>query len=247
MTSRLILTVLLAAAMSACSPAAVTPNPTAENATALANANIGLTETRAAETPRPTSTRVMFGTATPLGTMPFGTILPDDATATAAAAGTALPVTGATATSSGGLPGYVGGTAIPTGAGFGTPLPLTPSVSNIDPACNRRLDMQAAGPRVALIVTNSADFPLSLTIGFSSKNSFGECGYLYWDRVNAGDRIVLDVPESHPELGDACYWVNALIRSKPSQQWLSEGGFCLTGGQRWVVDINMERIRLTPK
>jgi hypothetical protein len=69
---------------------------------------------------------------------------------------------------------------------------------------------------------------------------------MYWSRISAGERLVLDVPESHPEAGDACYWVNALIRSKPAQQWLSEGGFCLTSGQRWTVDISQSRIRLSP-
>ena len=116
-----------------------------------------------------------------------------------------------------------------------------PTQSSADD-CNHLLDMDAVGnARAKLLINNNTKGPVTLTIGWSTKNAFGQCGYLSWSNIGKNSSITVSVPQSGP-----CYWAYAWINDPKHQSTISQGGFCMNNPDKWVFDIGYDNIKLTP-
>jgi hypothetical protein len=256
MHGKLILTILIAAALAACVPLTASPPngpmATQQAATGLAMANGVLTATYAAVptkqrptlvpppqtpqgfqfggTPNIGSTGVPVTGATATAAPPSPTLAATTApfaSTTPAYPVTVMPTVGASATSS-----------IPNTGGIGTSLPQ----AGATPDCNHALDAAAAGPKVRLVIRNDTLGPITFSMGLSSPNSFGQCGYLAWAPIPKGSKIVVEVPQTRPNAGDACYWGYAQLQDPRNSGTISQSGICLTPSQRWVIGVGYNRI-----
>ena len=145
----------------------------------------------------------------------------------------------------------------PTEAASPTPLPsptpfelptlafaaptAAPTQSSADD-CNHLLDLSEAGnARAKLKINNNAKGPVTLTIGWSTKNAFGQCGYLSWSNISRNSSITVSVPQSGP-----CYWAYAWINDPKQNRNISGSGFCMNNPDKWVLDIDYNGFKLTP-
>lgn len=143
-------------------------------------------------------------------------------------------------------------TPIPTDTPFPTPTPMSlptlpsqPSPTAVsssggssgDP-CNALLDVSAAGPTFPLTVRNNTKGPITVTIGISSKNKFGQCGYLSWSNIPKGQSITAQVPQT---LGGVCYWAYAWINDPKQTGTVSGGGYCWNNSDKVILDVYYDR------
>lgn len=241
MPYKLFLIMLATTGLTACSAIPAPPiDLTAQGATALAGVNAMLTQTRVARpralrgTPLPPPTTppaVLFqGTQYPGGS---ATQAPPAATMSPATALTPLPVTGATP-----LP---------------SPLPVTGVTATAVPGlaatpdCSHVMNVAAAGSKVRVAIRNDSKGAVSFVIGLNRPNTFGQCGYIAWPPVPRSSKIVVEAPQSRPDLGDACYWAYALIDRPNAQTTITGTGFCLRPSQRWGFDISDTQISLSAR
>ena len=63
-------------------------------------------------------------------------------------------------------------------------MPTTAPTQSSGDDCNHLLDMSAVGnARSKLLINNNTKGPVTLTMGWSTKNPFGQCGYLSWSNI----------------------------------------------------------------
>ncbi len=134
--------------------------------------------------------------------------------------------------------------ALPTLQSFATPT--TPPSGGGSGDCNQPLDAKASGAQAPVMVRNDTKGPVTFTMGISSKNSFGQCGYMSWSNIPKGNSITVSVPINHTNQGDPCYWAYAWINDPQHQSNVSGGGFCINDGDKWTFDVGYDRIKLTP-
>ncbi len=218
---------LLLALLSACTPSAlITPaQQTAVAATGIAAANRMLTAVTGSQSPVP---------ATP--------------TATIVTASPGVPVTGATA-----VPATVMPSAVPTSGSSGI-VPNTGATPTVVPTqgavtgtgCGSPMNIGIAGPLATLWINNDTSDPINITMGVSSANSFGQCGFLTFGPIRVGQSVRVRVPVTQTSLGDACYWAWAVTTNTGRQTIISgdNAGYCITTPQRWVINVHSDRIRL---
>jgi hypothetical protein len=147
----------------------------------------------------------------------------------------------------------------PTEVPSPTPLPLptivelptlafeaptaAPTQSSADD-CNHLLDLNAVGnARAKLLINNNTKGPVTLTMGWSTKNAFGECGYLSWSNIPRNSSITVSVPQTG---SGPCYWAYAWINDSKQQTTVSGGGYCMNNTDKWTFDIGYENFKLTP-
>ncbi len=117
--------------------------------------------------------------------------------------------------------------------------------TSIAAECTHPLDVTAFGPTVPVVIKNNTRVSITVVMGLGVRNSAGQCGYLSWNNIAAGDVVTASVPQIDPTLGDPCYWINAWIRDSSHTASISDGGFCIDGPHRWIINVNYNRIRLT--
>ncbi len=110
--------------------------------------------------------------------------------------------------------------------------------------CNHPLDVAAAGPRATVLIKNHTNVPITFTMGLAGKSSFGQCGVLSWARIPGESSITVMVSQVRPGHGDSCYWAWALLQYPNRRATVSDGGFCISNGKKWVFNVNSDRIRL---
>ena len=128
------------------------------------------------------------------------------------------------------------------------PTPIFTSVgtaTSLAADCTHPLDVTAFGPTVPVLIKNNTRVSITVVMGLGARNSAGQCGYLSWNNIAAGEALTASVPEIDPTLGDPCYWINAWIRDLSHIASISDGGFCINGPHRWIINVNYNRIRLT--
>jgi len=131
--------------------------------------------------------------------------------------------------------------ALPTLA-FEAPT-AAPTQSSADD-CNHLLDLNSVGnARAKLLINNNTKGPVTLTMGWSTKNAFGQCGYLSWSNIGRNSSITAYVPQTG---GGPCYWAYAWINDPKQQTTVSGGGYCMNNPDKWTLDIGYENFRLTP-
>lgn len=139
-----------------------------------------------------------------------------------------------------------------------TPLPLPtlaaqptlPSLASPTTAstgsCNQLLDVAAAGPKANIVIKNDSKAPITFSMGFNKKNTFGQCGYMSW-AIGKAQSITVSMPQIRTNLGDACYWVYAWINDpKKPTQFGSNAVYCIDNGLKWTFDVTPTKITLTP-
>lgn len=139
-------------------------------------------------------------------------------------------------------------TPLPTVA----PLPTLPfNVPTVEPtksaseSCNQPFDLEATGnARAKLLIQNSTRGPATLTIGMSSKNAFGQCGYLSWSNIPKMSSIIVYVPQTGQ---GPCYWAYAWVNDPKQQRTLSPSSvYCMNNSDKWTMEITYDNILLTP-
>ena len=126
---------------------------------------------------------------------------------------------------------------------FASPTASSSSGSVQD--CKHPLDVAAAGPQTTLLIRNDTKAAVNFSMGWSSQNSFGECGYLGWP-IPRGNSITVAVPQTRTNQGDPCYWVYAWVNDPKHPTTVSDGGYCLNNTDKWTIDITYDRMKLTP-
>jgi hypothetical protein len=140
-----------------------------------------------------------------------------------------------------------------------TPMPLptlvvlptlagvaSPTAASTGGDCNHLLDVGASGPTANVVIKNNTKGPMTFTMGISTKNTFGQCGYMSWGNIPKGNSISVSVPQIRTNLGDTCYWTYAIINDPKKPSNASNGGFCIDNDQRWVFNVTYDKITLTP-
>ncbi len=226
---------LLLVLLSACTPSSlITPaQQTAVAATGMAAANGMLTAIPGSQTAVPSA---------------------PSATASAMAGTAGVPVTGSTS-----LPATVTPSAVPTNGSTAIvpntgATPTVPATGGAAPTqgvqtgtgCGTAMSISGAGPLATLWINNDTSSPVNLTMGISSANSFGQCGFLTFGPIKPGQSIRVRVPVTQTSLGDVCYWAWALITNQGRQVIVSgdSAGYCITTPTRWVINVHLDRIRL---
>lgn len=131
---------------------------------------------------------------------------------------------------------------LPTLANQTQPTPPSSGGSAGNP-CQSPLDVAASGPKTTLLIRNNTKGLVTITIGISTKNAFGQCGYLSWSNIPKGDSIRVEVPQTGP---GPCYWAYAWINDPKKTATVSGGGYCMNNADKWTMDIGYDLIKLTP-
>ncbi len=122
------------------------------------------------------------------------------------------------------------------------PSPTVAPTSGGADTCNHLLDVKSSGPSTTLNLRNKTNGPVTISIGLSTKNVFGQCGYLSW-QVGIRDSISVTVPQTGP---GPCYWAYAWINDPKKPSNASGGGYCMNTAATWQLDINYDTFVLTP-
>ncbi len=119
--------------------------------------------------------------------------------------------------------------------------PTTAPASN----CSGAMDVASAGPKAPIVIKNDAKAPITFIMGFSKKNTFGQCGSISWS-IGKGQSVSGEVPQVRTNFGDACYWTYVYVNgSKPNV--IDNGQFyCIDNGLKWVFDVTPTNVKLTP-
>ncbi len=112
--------------------------------------------------------------------------------------------------------------------------------------CNQPLDVAASGPKAPVVIQNTTKGPVTFSMGISSKNTFGQCGYMSWANIPHGNSISVSVPLIHTNMGDSCYWAYAWINDPKHPATVSAGGFCIDNQLKWTFVVSYDKIKLTP-
>lgn len=255
--------------LGACTPSGlITPaQQTAVAATAMAAANSVLTPAGSTQTAAPSTTATgSFTTSSPAvpvtgGTSPAITSTPSAGTTTNSTGSNGTNGTsgsnGSTgATGSGGFTttspsnssgGSNGSTGVIPNTGATSTVSGTTTTAGSANGCGGTLNVGAAGQTATVWINNDSSNPVNFTMGLASANSFGQCGFMTWGPIKAGQSLRVAVPVTQTTAGDACYWAYATMvhGGNPSSVVTGQsGGYCITAPQRWVINIHNDRIRL---
>jgi hypothetical protein len=126
----------------------------------------------------------------------------------------------------------------------GLPSPTLASSSDSSDCNHHVLDVGAAGAQAPVLIRNDTRGPIQFSMGLSTKNSYGQCGYLGWN-IAKGQSIMVSVPLTRTNQGDPCYWAAANILD-PKRPTTVSGGGCINNGDKWTFDVGYDRIKLTP-
>ncbi|HEX8991593.1 MAG TPA: hypothetical protein VF784_07920 [Anaerolineales bacterium] len=127
------------------------------------------------------------------------------------------------------------------------PSPTTVSSGGGTGSCNQPLDVAAAGAKAPVLIRNDTNGSINFSMGLSSKNSFGQCGYMSWGNIPKANSITVSVPMNRTNQGDPCYWAYAWINDPKKPTTVSGNqAYCINNGDKWTFDVGYDRIKLTP-
>ncbi len=141
--------------------------------------------------------------------------------------------------------------ALPTldTSGFPTaaPAPTTAASSgSTTDDCNHLFDVGASGNKTAgVLIQNTTKGPVTFTMGLSTKNAFGQCGYLSWSNIPKGGSVSVRVPQTG---AGPCYWVYAWVNDPKQPRTLNPGiSACLNNPDKWTFVVGYDTIKyITP-
>lgn len=127
---------------------------------------------------------------------------------------------------------------LPTLSVQASPTPASASGGSSGDPCSAGLNVAEAGPTFLLVVRNNTKGLITVTIGLSTKNKFGQCGYLSWSNIPKGQTISANVPQT---LGGTCYWAYAWINDPKQSSSVSGGGYCWNNKDKVILDVYYDR------
>lgn len=125
-----------------------------------------------------------------------------------------------------------------------TAVPATVAPTKDPDSCNQLFDVAESGGRKATLkIINVTKGPVTVTIGLSTKNAFGQCGYLSWV-IPQKNSIIVNPPQTG---AGPCYWTYAWVNdpNHPSQP----GGappLCMNSTDKYELEIDYDTMRITP-
>jgi len=97
-----------------------------------------------------------------------------------------------------------------------------------------------------VVIKNDAKAPILFIMGFSTKNTFGQCGSMSWN-IGKGQSISVEVPQVRTNLGDSCYWTYVYVNDPKKQNTIDNGQFyCIDNALKWTFDVTPTNVKLTP-
>jgi hypothetical protein len=138
-----------------------------------------------------------------------------------------------------------------------TPLPLAtlPPLSTLPPAaqptkapsagnCNGIFDVAASGAKAPIVVNNNTKGPVTFGVHMTTKNTFGQCGYIVAPVVPKGQSVSFSVPLVHTSLGDSCYWGYAIVNDPQKPSNPTGGPWCIDSQLKWTINVSNDKIVL---
>jgi hypothetical protein len=123
-------------------------------------------------------------------------------------------------------------------------IPTVAPTQNTADSCNHLLDLKAVtGKRAKLLIKNNTKGSVTLTMGYSKKDVFGQCGYMSFI-IPATSSIT----ESVPQTGNGpCYWVYAWVNDPKQARTLAPSSmYCMNNPDKWTMNITYTNITVTP-
>jgi hypothetical protein len=125
-----------------------------------------------------------------------------------------------------------------------TSLPATIEPTRDPSSCNQLLDVAASGGKKATLkINNLTKGPITVSIGLSTMNAFGQCGYLSWV-LGSKESTIVNPPQTGP---GPCYWTYAWVND-PKNPSVPGGAppLCMNSTDKYELDIDYETMRITP-
>lgn len=131
-------------------------------------------------------------------------------------------------------------------------LPPTSSIPTLPPTqppsagtnCNGMMDVGASGRTTPVMFKNDTKYPITLTIGISSPNKFGQCGMISRALAKNGSTSV-DVPYAYD---GPCYWITAIIDpGGKNSKYVYGKAACINGDDKWDLIVTNDMVKvITP-
>ena len=120
-------------------------------------------------------------------------------------------------------------------------LPPTQPPSNNANQCNGMLDVGASGATTPVMFKNDTKYPVTLTIGLSQPNAFGQCGMISRALGKNGSTQV-DVPTTGK---GPCYWITAIIDpGGKNSKYVYGNASCINGDDKWDLVVTMDKVKV---
>ncbi len=125
--------------------------------------------------------------------------------------------------------------------------PATPTTaSGGKDDCNHLFDVGASGPTASLQVNNNTKGSISGSVYLGTPNTFAQCGWISFGQIAKGQSSTISVPLVHTSMGDSCYWASAWVNDPKKQTQPNGGPYCIDSPQKWVLNVNYDKITITP-
>jgi hypothetical protein len=128
-------------------------------------------------------------------------------------------------------------------------LPPTSSIPTLPPTqppsagtnCNGMMDVGASGRTTPVMFKNDTKYPITLTIGISSPNKFGQCGMISRALAKNGSTSV-DVPYAYD---GPCYWITAIIDpGGKNSKYVYGNSACINGDDKWDLIVTNDMVKV---
>ncbi|HEX8991592.1 MAG TPA: hypothetical protein VF784_07915 [Anaerolineales bacterium] len=135
------------------------------------------------------------------------------------------------------------------------PLPTLPPVSTLPPAaqptkapsggnCKGIFDVAASGPKAPILINNTTKGPVTFGMLLTTRNTFGQCGYIVAPPIPKGQSVGISVPLVHTSMGDSCYWAYAIVNDPQKPANPTGGPWCIDSQLKWTVNVSYDKIVL---
>ncbi|MFH1186119.1 MAG: hypothetical protein V1755_13940 [Chloroflexota bacterium] len=163
-----------------------------------------------------------------------------------AAASTMIAMTQAAIPTATEVPPTPSPTPLPSPFAAALPTVVAPTIEPTKSAdsCNQLLDVAASGGKKATLkINNLTKGSVTITIGLSTKNAFGQCGYLSWI-IPPKNSIIVNPPQTGP---GPCYWAYAWVNDPKNPSLPAPPPmFCMNSTDKYELDVGAETMRITP-
>ena len=137
------------------------------------------------------------------------------------------------------------------------PLPTLPPLATLPPAaqptkapaasdCKGIFDVAASGAKAPILINNNTKGPITFGMVMTTKNTFGQCGYIVAAPIPRGQSGSMSVPLVHTSAGDSCYWGYAIVNDPQKPANPTGGPWCIDNQLKWTVNVSYDKIVLAP-
>ncbi len=120
----------------------------------------------------------------------------------------------------------------------------TPTTVSGGGNCKGVFDVAVSGPKAPILINNLTKGPITFGMVMTTKNSFGQCGYIVAPSIGKGQSTSISVPLVHTNMGDSCYWGYAIVNDPQKPANPSGGPWCIDSQLKWTVNVSYDKIVL---